>query len=478
MRDTGAWRYQKVVRLIRGWIDSGMLKSGERLRSIREMSLQTGYSMITIHHAYSLLESEGVLVARPRSGFFVADVATSAEFPKAPGDFPAKDADEVSVPRRLYKLMASWRSRGIESFGSLHPSRDLLPYAEVGGFMRRAFREQRDDATLALASGDPDLREIIAKRAALRGALVHTEDVIVAGSNKTALELCLDAVTRPGDLVLIESPSYFPLFSSLQRRQLKVMEIYSHPRTGIDPDQFDYLLDSGDVRACLLMPVNHYPTGVTYPESVLGRIVAKASARQVPIIENDAYGELSHGGPHGSTLKAFDPRDFVLQVGSFAPTLGPRYGLGWVVSRRYRDQLLEHQFFNDAIGGDAIIQRAVAQYILRHSYDRHLRRMRQQLEARMRRGLTQIAHSFPAQCAVSRPAGGFTCWVRLVGAFDSLKAADRATQMGLSFLPGPLFSVTSSFRNFIGLNLSFPWNGGREAELGQLAELLVAASDR
>ncbi len=471
------WRYQEVIRLIRGWIDSGALKRGERLRSVREMSKQTGYSIVTIHHAYSALESEGVLEARPRSGFFVADVGNRlAEFPQVQSDF-IKDSNEVSVSRRLYKLMSNWRGLGTESFGSLHPSDDLLPHAEIATHMRQAFRDQAYKvAPVTSVSGETTLREIIAKRIAMRGAFVRSEDVIVAGSSRNALELCLDAVTRPGDTVLIETPSYFPMLAALQRRQFNVIEIYSHPKTGIDPTQFEYLLGSADVKACLLMPTNHYPTGVSYSDAVLARIVAAASSRQVPVIENDAHGELAHAGPSGSTLKKHDPGDYVLHMGNFAATLGPAYGLGWVVNRRFRERLLETQFFTDPMAGDAMLQRAVAQYILRHSYDRHLRRMRAELEVRVRRGLNLIAQTFPAQCAVSQPSGGFMCWVRFPSGFDSLEAADRALRKGLSFLPGPLFSVTSSFRNFVGLNLSFPWTKEREGEFRALAEMFSASA--
>jgi DNA-binding transcriptional MocR family regulator len=468
------WRYQEVVRLIRSWIDSGVLKPGERLRSIRDMSLQTGFSVVTVHHAYSLLESEGVLEARPRSGYFVAKAAeVFSEFPHAQSDFVGKP-DEASVGRRLFKLMGGSRELGMERFGSLHPSSDLFPYEEIGPEMRRAFREHPPRLKKpAPVAGDSTLREIIAKRAAFRGALAHTEDVIVAGTQQSALELSLDALTKPGDTVLIETPSYFPLFSALQRRQLKVIEIYSHPQTGIDPEQFEYLLSSDDVRACLLMPVNHYPTGVTYSNEVLARIVAAATARQIPVIENDAYGELLQGGSQASSLKTFDASDFVLQVGSFAATLGPLYGLAWIINQRYRERLLERQFFNEPAAGHDVVQRAIASYILRRSYDRHLRRMREQLEIRMRRGLVEIAQQLPAKCAVSRPSGGFMCWMRFPSNFDSLKTADRAMQRGLGFIPGPLFSISSSFRNFVGLNLSFEWNEETENDFLSLCGLLA-----
>lgn len=468
-----SWRYQEVVRFVQNCIDTGTLKPGERVQSVREMSAQTGFSVVTVHHAYSLLESEGIIEARPRSGFYVVDT------PKISTDFPevaiadSRASAEVSISVQLYRLMALWRDRNIESFGSLHPSSDLLPTQELLTHMRRFLRNVRPDRPpVTSLAGSSDLRDIVARRAAARGVRIRENNTIVTSSSQTALDLCLDVVTRPGDLVMIESPSYFPLFAALQRRHLRAIEIYSHPMTGIDPDQFDHLIDNNDVRACLLMPVNHFPTGVSYPEDVLQRIAGKAGDKAVPIIEYDTFSELTHAASNPHSLKNFDRNDFVLQIGSFASTLGPLAGAGWVLNSRYREAILEKLVFTDLAAGEAALQHAIAECIVRHSYDRQLRHIREQLKARMRRGMHLVAQLFPRQCTISRPSGGFMCWIRLPGNVDSIALAERAADLGISIIPGPLLSVASSFRNFIGLNFSFEWTRTTENRLATLAGLL------
>lgn len=472
-------RYQEVVHLIQQWIDTGILKVGERLPSIRQMSVKTGYSPVTIHHSYGILESEGFLKAHPRSGFYVAEgAARLADFAPERRDFHPPARPEAGAPP-LYALMAAWRHRRLESFGSAQVSPDLLPLRELGIHFQRALREEiRRPGDCVPPEGDPMLRDFIAKRAAHRGAAVRGEDVVITPDANCALGLCLYAATKPGDVVLIESPSYFPLFTALRRRQLQVLEIYSHPTTGIDPDQFDYLLGHNRVSACILMPVHHFPTGVTYADETMRRVVEIATRHRTPIIENDAYGELTQGLRRASSFKRFDTDDFVMQCGSFADTLGPRYGLGWIISDRYRTQVLEQSFMDGGQTGDVVLQHAIAQYMHQHSYDRHLRRMRDTIATRMRRGLTLISQHFPRSCSLSRPSGGFMCWLRGPSSFDSLPVAIDALEEDISILPGSLFSVTGSFRNFAGLNLSFPWDSAREAKVMRLAEYVACRQER
>ncbi len=468
------WRYQEVVRHVQDCIDSGALKAGEKLQSVREMSLQSGFSVITVHHAYSLLESEGVIEARPRSGFYVVDrPRISSEFPEIADARTDRGAEEVSISAQLYQLMALWRERKIETFGSLHPSSDLLPTQELLTHMRRFLRNIRPDRPpVTSLAGHADLRDIISRRAAARGVRIREDNTVVTSSSQTALDLCLDVITRPGDLVMIESPTYFPLFSALQRRHLRVIEIYSHPVSGIDPDQFDFLIESNDIDACLLMPVNHFPTGVIYPEEALRRIAAKAAERSIPIVEYDTFSELTHASSNAPSLKNYDHKDLVLQIGSFAATLGPLAGAGWVLNARYRERILEKLAFTDLAASEAALQHAITECMVRHSYDRQVRQMREQLKGRMRRGLQLVAENFPRQCAVSRPAGGFMCWVRLPAGSDSLALAVRAADLGLSVVPGPLLSVASSFRNFIGLNFSYPWTSATEDRLVTISKII------
>lgn len=467
-------RYQEVAHRIQSWINAGILRPGDRVQSVREMSLQTGYSMVTVHHAYALLESEGVLTARPRSGFFVAEHARRlSDFAEASTDFEAGEQSHVAVPNRLHSLMATWRERRISMFGDMYPSADLMPTREMKAQVLQAFRnEVRRQENPSLA-GEIELRELIAKRATLRGVLARADDVVIASGSQRAMGLCLDAIARPGGVVLIETPSYFPLHAALQRRQINVMEVYSNPISGIDPDQFDHLLDNSDIQACILMPTNHYPTGVTYSEEVMRRIVAKASSRKVPVLELDLFGDLSYGPKLPATLKSFDDDDIVIQVGSFASTLGPAFSFGWIISQNFRRPLLQNLVFNDTSAGDAALQSAIAHYLQNRSFDRHLRQVRAKLEERMRSGLAMIAQSFPQSSAVSKPTGGYMSWVRLPSTFDAVRLSQKALQYEISLPPGPLFSVTGSFRNFLGLNLSYPTEQ-RAVGMAKLLELLAS----
>ncbi|RUW08541.1 PLP-dependent aminotransferase family protein, partial [Mesorhizobium sp. M1A.F.Ca.IN.020.06.1.1] len=240
----------------------------------------------------------------------------------------------------------------------------------------------------------------------------------------------------PGDIVLVESPSYFPMLAGLKRKNLSVVEIYSHPRAGIDPEQFLHLVRTHSIRAALLMGSHHYPTGVTYTEQVMRRIVEIARQHQVLIIENDMFADLSYDGDRQPSFKLYDPSDIVVQFGSFMATLPAAYGLGWIIAGTHTRRLMTHQYMHGLNSGDSVAQHAVAEFLSTRSQDRHLRKLRTTLQGRMERGLELIARHFPRECMVAPPSGGFMCWVRGPTRFDASEALLQAVESDFSFLPG------------------------------------------
>jgi DNA-binding transcriptional MocR family regulator len=470
-------RYEAVMDLVRRQVMAGTLRAGDRMPSIRAMATRMGFSAITVQHAYALLESAGEIRAHPRSGFFVAQPRRSPpEFPDDPGLPAGGEGRPVDLDELAYRV-ASWRHDGRGAFGAALPSADLFDAAGLHRQLARVLRHATGREGPEPPEGDALLREAIARRASRRGIVASPDEVVVTGDGMAGLNLCLDILTEPGDVVLVESPSFFPLLAALHRRRLRALEIYSHPRHGVDPDQLNHLLRSNDVRACLMMPVHHHPTGITYSEEVMRRIVEVAAREGVSIIECDLYGELSHREEATASLKRFDPGDVVLQFGSFANTLAPGYGLGWVLGGRHRRRLMESQFLSGMVSGDSMRQRAVAEYIQQRSHDRRLRVLRETLAARMQYGLELVARHFPQGCAVSRPAGGFMCWVRGPRDFDALAASRAALRLGASLAPGPMFSVTQSFETFVGLNLSFAWDAEREAQFRLIAGIISGQPD-
>ncbi len=466
-------RYEEVVSYVQKRIEAGTLKPRERLPSVRALSKATGFSIVTIHHAYALLESEGVIEARPRAGFFVKAPARPQQ--GFPAQAPKAELSEtpISIDSLNFKVMAAWHNPRLEAFGAVYPSGDVFPRRRINQTLRQVLLRDPERASETDApEGDPMLREILAKRMAQRGIIVRPADVLITGGGLQGLDICVGAMTAPGDTVLVETPTFFPLLDTLRRRRLLALEIYSHPRTGIDPDQFAHLLARNKVAACLLMPVNHSPTGVTYGEDAMRRVVQIASSHQVPIIENDVFGSLSYDGDFTPCLKSFDTEGYVIQFSSLPGLTPSGYGISWITSERFHSILLEQKFFTNLFGGDGPLQRAAAEFISKGYYERPLRNIRETLEQRMQRGLRLISEMLPKDCAITNPSGGFVCWIRGPHGFDAVTASRRALVASISLAPGPMFSPAASFRNFLALNFSFDWTPERIGKLEKIAGLI------
>lgn len=467
-----AYRYNSVVDFIRKRIEAGTLRVGDRLPSIRQLSLMTGFSTVTVHHGYELLESQGYCSARPRSGFYLT--RTPPEAGEFPNDSTESSAEPVVLEEFPPSLVLATQKKALEAFGSPHPSAELYDCTDLDRSLRRILRGGTRGRTDA-AEGDADLRMQIAKRSAQRGILSRHQTVVVTNSAMQAFNLCLDAFTNPDDVILVESPSYFPTLSGIKRRNLRVVEIFSHPRTGTDPDQFEYLVRNNNIRVALLMANHHFPTGVIYSEDAMQRIVKAAQKHGVIIIENDMLGELTYGKGNAPSLKQFDTDDTVLQFSSFEYSLAPEYGIGWVIAGKHAKRLLAASYLGGYVTHDWRLQRAVADYLSTRSQDRNLRQLRGTLSQRMERGLQFLADALPRDCSVTKPTGGFTCWVRAPQRFSSSAAVAALHQRDTGIMPGPVFSAANSFDNFFALNLSFPWTEENKARLAHIGELIAGA---
>lgn len=452
-------KYQQVIEMIHRQIDANALPPGSRAPSIREMSERTGFSAVTVQHAYVELEGDGVLVAKPRSGFYVSeDLRRLSKFPLENRDSgPA--APLCSVETALFDLCRDLEMGNIVQFGSMAISQDLLPHGALANIYLQVARSQFHAASrLSHSQGHPELREAIAKRISLQGRAVHSDEIVVTGSVQRSLTTTLEAITVPGDNIVVESPSHPAVFCAARKCGLNMIEIYSHPTFGVSPDQFEHLLSHNVIRACLLNPSKHFPTGISYSSDALANILRIVRQHRVQLIDFNLYGDLVYPQKADRSLFAIDDASDTIEIGSFRGILGERFALSWIVSSRMTAKVSEANFYGDPICGLDALQQAIARYILRRGHVRQMRSTRQLLDARVRRGLGLISQLFPEECAVSRPDGGYMCWVRGPSSYDSISAARWLKTYNVSIAPGPLFSLTRSFRNHFALNLSFDWD--------------------
>lgn len=472
------YRYETLISQVQEWIATGSLKPGDRLPSVRTMAHQMGYSTVTVHHAYGMLEDEGILECRPRSGFFISKhTRRLPEFSAIPMDGDDLEIDNDPHFETDPAPPSTWRYEEFTSVGSLQISEDLVPDRELYRHFVANLRWEATRQDSIPWQGTDELREVVARRVGSVASRTNAKDVIITPNADASLSFCLDVLTKPGDKVLVETPMDAASVSAVLDRDLVLVEIYSHPRFGVDTEQFRYLLQCHDFACCILSPNNHSPTGVTYSTDVARGLVEAATERNVPIVENMVGQDLSYGAP-SCELAKFDTRNIVLRFGGFADTLGPKFGLGWIAMHpRYHARAAPQHMMQRKLAGDWAIQRALADFLSRRSYEKHIRRQRETLAVRMRRGLSLVFQNFPESCTVSRPLGGYMCWVRGPKHFNALTAIKTERYDHLRLAPGPLFSVTRAFSNFIALNLSFPWTADREEEMATIGQALLDVQD-
>jgi DNA-binding transcriptional MocR family regulator len=471
----GLHRYQQIARRYASAIEAGTLAPGERFPSVRQLAAEEQVSVATVLQAIAQLESLGLVEARPRSGHFVRH-RTRAPAPRL--ERPRAGASAVSVSALVRRVYLAASDPTVVQLGSAVPSVELLPSAALSRAVAASMRHPRDGGVAyQMPPGLPELRRMIAQRALHWGLAVSEDDVIVTSGATEAVHLSLLATTRPGDVVAMESPAYYGTLQVVEAMGLKVVEIPCHPRDGLDVDALAQRLDRQRIAAVVAVPTYSNPLGSCMPEAARERLVRLLSARGVPLIEDDVYGELAFGPSRVNPVKAWDHDGTVLFCSSFTKTLAPGYRVGFVIPGPRHRERIEGLKFATNVASPTLPQRALARYLADGAYDRHLRALRDRLAAIEASTASAVARHFPEGTRVSSPRGGCFLWVELPPGLDAMTLHARALDVGVAISPGPIFSPAGAgYRSCIRLSCGAPWTGEVEAAvklLGRLAGKLL-----
>ncbi len=317
-------------------IRQGTLKPGDRVPSVRETSRERGMSPATVIHAYELLEGQGLIETRPRSGYYVGtQAATPAPQPRI--SRPSPRSTLLDVSELVFEVLESLRNRSVVPMGSAFPSPKLFPLRKLASALCTSARQMDPWSTVEdLPGGSAELRRQISRRYLRAGATVSPDEIIITGGALEALNLSLQALTRPGDLVAIESPAFYGCLQAVEALGLKAIEIPTHPTHGVDIAYLARILDKHTVRACWFMTNFQNPLGALMPDDARKQLIELLERHDVPLIEDDVYSELYFGTQRPKSTKAFDTKGLVLNCGSFSKSLAPGYRIGWVAAGRYR----------------------------------------------------------------------------------------------------------------------------------------------
>ncbi len=463
--------YQNVAAELAQRIAEGHYAPGTRLPGVRSVARQRGVSVATVVAAYRRLEDEGHIEARARSGFYVR-----ARRPL----HTIEPQRRVAAPRpRLVSgqdmamaLIKASNDTRIVQLGAAVPDPDYLPTQAVARALSQVARLQRTrSAGYMMPPGAPELRQQIARRMSESGGRIPADDIVITTGCQEALSLALRAVTQPGDVVAVESPAFYGLLHVMESLGLEALEIPSHPREGMALDALGFALDRWPVKACVVVPNFSNPLGFLMSDANKHALVSLLGKHGVTLIEDDVYGDLGFDHRRPTTCMALAPRADIIHCSSFSKTLAPGLRVGWVATGKHRERI-EYLKYVSSIASPTAPQLAVAELLESGRYERYLRDVRGRYANAVARMGDAVMKYFPEGTRVSQPLGGFVLWVELPGKIDSFELARRALKLGVSIAPGPLFSASGKFRNFIRLSCARVWDDRLERALVKLAGLV------
>lgn len=467
--------YEQVAERLTHQVQKGVYQAGERVLSVREASSQFKVSISTVVEAYRVLENRGVIEARPQSGFYVR--AQQWQPPAEPEmSRPAVKPCKVSVGELAMSVLHTSNRPDIVQLGVAAPHASFLPVRELNRIITGLAR-QEDDRGMRydFPPGNRELRVQIARRMAATGCDISPDEIVTTSGCQEALWLALRVVAKPGDTVAIESPAFYGTLQAIEALGMRALEIPTHPRDGISLEALKLALEQWKVAAVMLVPSYSNPLGACMPEENRRRLARLLSAQDIPLIEDDIYGDLGYGTTRLNAIKAYDRKGNVLYCSSFSKTLAPGMRVGWVVPGRYRDQLAHHKYVS-TMATATLPQMAIAEYLAQGGYERYLRRVRTVYAQQAQRMVEAIVRHFPAGTRVTRPSGGFLLWVELPEKLDALLLHQQALEKAISIAPGPLFSASAKYRNCIRLSCAVPWNDKLDRALVTLGGLATALS--
>ena len=465
-----AFLYEEVAGSVAGLIGQGSIPPGSKMPSLRAMSSELGVSISTVMQAYQLLESRGLIETQPQSGHYVRHAPPlQLMAPTVTAPDPAQSC--VPVNPMLHEFQRSISEGSPLPLGCGAPSLDFLPCARIAALIAQVARELPQSMDYIFPPGDYELRRQIAARSIRWLGALRPQDVLITSGGMDAMNLTLRAVTRPGDTVAIESPTFFGVLQVLENLGLRAVEIPTCPQQGIDVEALEQVCRKQKISAAILIPSFSNPLGALMPEDARKRLVDVARKGNFIVIEDDIYGELHYSQRRIPPIKAFDTDGRVIMCSSFSKTLLPGLRIGWIATERYIRRLEELQF-NSTICAPTIQQHALARFLDSGSFDTHLRRLRRSISASMDRFAAAICEHFPAGTRMTRPQGGFVTWVELPENVDSIVLFRQALNAGISIAPGPLFSTQPHYSNFIRLNCGHPWSERMEDAVTTLGVLI------
>ncbi|MCP4021053.1 MAG: PLP-dependent aminotransferase family protein [Desulfobacteraceae bacterium] len=472
MKPSTNFRYVALANEMEDNILEGTFQPGEKLPSLRKLRNQLGLSVSTIHQAYIELEKRGRVEAKEKSGFYVKSMNRCALY-KPLKEKVTERPSKVTVNKLAETIIADLQSDEILQLGAAIPSKELMPLKQLSRIMKsiHTSRLQKYLSSYELSSGNMELREELTKRMLGFACKVSCNDIITTNGCIEAVNLCLRAVAKPGDTILVESPAFHCFLQLIEDLNMFVMEIHGCPQVGIDPLTFEKTVTSNHIKAVILNSNFQNPLGSVIPKENKQAIMDIARKKKIPIIEDDIYGDLYFGDKRPSTFKSLDETGMVLYCSSFSKALAPGLRTGWAIPGKFLETVKRLKL-NSTLSSPTINQKVIAEFLKTGAFDRHLRMLRNKIKNQASSIALAVSKYFPEDTKITFPKGGMFIWVALSHKIDAMEIYHKAYQKQISILPGQICSSTDRYRHCLRINCGIKWTNRLEQGIKTLGDIV------
>ena len=464
--------YQQIKTYLQQGILSGSLATDTRLPASRQLAHDLGVNRITIENAYAELEADGLVFSKLGSGTYVLPPGPLLPLPKK----------SVGAPWPLWQqsLLAQTRTtrsrlpnRAQEAAGRLPVISFASGVGDANLFPAEDFRKvlqtvMRRDGIAALDYGERNghapLRESIAHILASQGVQTHPENILITAGSQQALSLVAQLLLKPGDTILVESPTYAGALDLFRALDFQVVGIPVDSQ-GMQVEGLEKLLQQHHPKLIYTIPNFHNPTGTCLNGSRRRELIVLSDRYNVPILEDDFVGDLRYEGRTQPTLKALDPGGRVIYVSTFSKMLMPGLRVGFLAAEGpVYDCLVNFKRVND-LATSTLVQRALEAYLTVGRYQAHLRRSCQIFRRRRDVMLAAIQRYLPSQVRFNPPQGGLFIWLQLPESLTADELLPLAWEEGVDFATGNTF-FPNGVEGMNNLRLNFVAQAPAEIEEG------------
>ncbi len=444
--------YLQLTEEIKNLIDQEILQAGQSLPSTRSLADKLGINRSTVTRAYEELQGLGYLCSRQGSYHRVEGRKKVARYHPENRSVIPWDRALSAEARAIHEIYLGYSP---EKAKSIPPRQNILNISQLdldprlypmNDFKRCLNHVLHRFGAETLQYGDhrghPPLREQIAHRLRLHGISVTEKEILITNGAQQAIDMVIRMLARKEARVAIEAPTYAAMLPLLRLNGAEPLEVPMR-EDGMDLDFLEKTLSEEKISFVYSMPNFQNPTGITTSHSHRERLLNLCLKHRIPLVEDGFEEDMKYFGKVALPIKSMDSKNIVIYLGTFSKALFPGLRIGWVTAdSECLSRLTAIKRFTD-LGSGKLVQIVLHEFLKRGYYDKQLRRMHRAFRKRMQVALQTMDSCFPPKVTWTRPAGGYTLWVKLPTRWDKDKINDHMEKFGIIVSPGSYYFYRS-----------------------------------